>query len=265
MRKKRGRNLSAIQEQIIEHEDEENPSIDYWTLSDDDLKERLLKTMKAEVYLRDQIQQWLETDITSLAIVREHASLLAKYSSLKVDLELYQVYIHMTQSTLGWLSGMSKTLLKRLNINDRLFKIQKRINQQWKRTEEQLRNIEQKLAKSSQCQQQEPVSSAVDMHWVTSSIVMLVREDQQQLNDQYLKKRHLLMLNAKDIRLVHEFHQLQPSIRQVTHLLHFQTIIAHSSIRLEHSILLIFLLVILSGMYLASNYQCTPNKDKYPR
>ena len=234
MQKNRERNLSTIQEQIIEHEDEESTTIDYWTLSDDDIKERLLKTMKNEVHLRDQIQQWFETDMTSLPFVREHASLLAKYSSLKMYLELYQVYIHMTQSTLGWLSGMSKTLLKRLDINDRLFKMQKSIKKQLKHTEAQFENINQKLAKSSQCQQQGTTSSKINVQWVKSLIVMLVREDQQQFDDQYLKKRHLLMLNAKDIRLVHEFHHLQPSIRQVTLLLLCQVILAISCVGLKH-------------------------------
>ena len=217
MEKDEERNLSAIQEQVIEHEDEENPTtIDYWKLSDNDIKERLLKTMKTEVHLRNQIQRWLETDVTSLSFVREHASLLAKYSSLKMYFELYQVYIHMTQPTLGWLSGMSKTLLKRININDRLFNIQKHIKKQLDHTERQFENIKRKLAKSSQCEKQGTASSKVDAQWVKSFIVMVVREDQQQFDDQYLKKRHLLMLNAKDIRLVHEFHHLQPSIRQVT-------------------------------------------------
>jgi hypothetical protein len=234
LQKNRERNLSPIQEQIIGHEDEESTTIDYCTLSDDDIKERFLKAMKAEVHLRDQIQQWLETDMTSSPFVREHASSVAKYSSLKMYLELYQVYIHMTQSTLGWLSGIFKKLLERININDRLFEIQKNINKQLKHTEEQFENIKQKVAKSSQCEKQGTTSSKVDVQWVKSLIVMLVREDQQQFNDQYLKKRHLLMLNAKDIRLVREFYHLQPSIRQVTLLLLYRVSVALSSVGFKH-------------------------------
>jgi hypothetical protein len=44
---------------------------------------------------------------------------------------------------------------------------------------------------------------------------MFVREDQQRFNDEFIKKRHLLMLNAKDVRLVHEFYHLQPDWQQV--------------------------------------------------
>ena len=190
--------------------------------------------MKTEVHLRDEIQQWLETDMNSLSFVREHATLLAKYSSLKMYLELYQVYIHMTQSTLGWLSAMSKTLLKRININSRLSKIQKHIKKQLEHTERQFENVKRKLAKSSQCEKQGTTSSKVDMQWVKSLIIMLVREDQRQFDDQYLKKRNLLMLNAKDVRLVHEFHHLQPSIRQVTLLLRCQVTVALSYVGFKH-------------------------------
>jgi hypothetical protein len=53
------------------------------------------------------------------------------------------------------------------------------------------------------------------MKLLTSSILIFVRQDQQRLNVKLIKKRHLLMLNVKDICLLHEFYDLQPDSEQV--------------------------------------------------
>ena len=84
-----------------------------------------------------------------------------------------------------------------------------------KNTEEEFRTMIEKLAKSISDQQQILSSSKVDMKLLTSSILIFVRQDQQRLNVGIIKKRHLLMLNVKDICLLHEFYYLQPDSEQV--------------------------------------------------
>ena len=208
-----------------QRDDEDKLQSVYGNMSDVDIKERLFKTMANDVHLQNKIKQWLESDITLLPFVRQHASLLAQYSSLKMELDLYQSYINMTDSVLDWLSGMSNTLIRRNNINDQFFEIQTYIDQQRKKTEDQFRSVEEKLAQSLRYGQQGTAASQIDVRLVTSFILVFVRQDQQQFNVEFVKKRHLLMLNAKDVRLVHEFYHLQPSIRQVIIVLfYFRTI-----------------------------------------
>ena len=220
--------LSELEDQMMkQQEDEERLRYDYGTISDDAIKERLFKTMTYDVHLRIKINQWLETDKTLLLFIRQHASLLDKYGSFKMELELHQSYINITQSVLDWLSGMSEKLFIRNNINDKFFKLQIYINKQLKKSKEQFKNIEEKLAKSLQYQEQMTTSSEIDIRLITSLIVMFVRQDQQRFNVEFITKRYLLMLNAKDVRLVHEFFHLQPSLRQVTVI--FCTFNNHSS------------------------------------
>lgn len=216
--------MNEIKDQMKQQDDEDQLQSIYGNMPDVDIKERLFKTMKNDVHLQNKIKQWLESDITLLPFVRQHASLLAQYSSLKMELDLYQSYINMTDSVLDWLSGMSNTLIRRNNINDQFFKIQTCIDQQRKKTEDQFRSVEEKLAQSLRYGQQGTAASQIDVRLVTSFILVFVRQDQQQFNVEFIKKRHLLMLNAKDVRLVHEFYHLQPSIRQVSVLFDFRTV-----------------------------------------
>ena len=230
-----------------QRDDEDKLQSVYGNMSDVDIKERLFKTMANDVHLQNKIKQWLESDITLLPFVRQHASLLAQYSSLKMELDLYQSYINMTDSVLDWLSGMSNTLIRRNNINDQFFEIQTYIDQQRKKTEDQFRNIEEKLAKSLHGQQQGTAASQIDVRLVTSFILVFARQDQQQFNVEFIKKRHLLMLNAKDVLLVHEFYHLQPSIRQVIVSFDFRTITMYRFNATD------LILVISRGTYLGCN------------
>lgn len=206
--------MEEIQEQ--EDEDEDEWESIYGTMSNDEIRERVLKTLTKEMHLHNKVKQWLATDVRLFPMIRQHASLLAKYSSLKMELELYRSYRQMTESLLDWLSTMSKKLIRCYNINDQFFRIQTFIDEHLKLAEQQFPTIEEKLAKSLPYQQRGVASSEIDMRLITSLIVMFVRDDEQQGNVEYVKKRHLLLLNAKDIRLVHDFFHLQPSIRQLT-------------------------------------------------
>ena len=141
-----------------------------------------------------------------------------------MELDLYQRYINMTDSVLDWLSGMSQTSIRRNHMDDQFFEIQTYIDKQRKQTEDQLRNVEERLAKSLHYGQPGTASSQIDVRLVTSFILVFVRQDQEPFTVEFIKKRHLLMLNAKDVRLVHEFYHLQPSIRQVIALFDFRTI-----------------------------------------
>jgi hypothetical protein len=212
--RKRKLNDEIMEEQEDEGE-EEKRRLNYENLSDHEIQERLLQTITYDIYLRIKVNQWLETDRTLLLFIRQHASLLANYFSLQMELELYQSYVKMTESHLSWVSTMSKTLLARNTINVQSFQIQKYINQQLKNAEEEFRIKTEKLAKSISDQQQRISSSKVDMKLLTSSILIFVRQDQQRLNVKLIKKRHLLMLNVKDICLLHEFYDLQPDSEQV--------------------------------------------------
>ena len=219
--------MNEIKDQMNQQDDEDKLQSIYGNMSDVDIKERLFKTMANDVHLQNKIKQWLASDITLLPFVRQHASLLAKYSSLKMEFDLYQSYINMTDSVLDWLSGMSNTLIRRNNINDQFFAIQTYIDQQRKKTEDQFRSVEEKLAESLRYGQQGTAALQIDVRLVTSFILVFVRQDQQQFNVEFIRKRHLLMLNAKDVRLVHEFYHLQPSIRRVIVLFDFRTIADH--------------------------------------
>lgn len=198
-----------------EEKEEEKRRWNYENLSDHEIQERLLQTITYDIYLRIKVNQWLETDRTLLLFIRQHASLLANYFSLQMELELYQSYAKITEPHLSWLSTMSETLLARNSIDVQFFQIQKYINKQLKNTEEEFRAMTEKLAKSISDQQQILSSSQVDMKLLTSSILTFVRQDQQRLNVKLIKKRHLLMLNVKDICLLHEFYDLQPDSEQV--------------------------------------------------
>lgn len=189
----------------------------YEDLSNDEIKERLLKSIINEIHVRNNVEHWFETDRTLLHFTRQHASLLAKYTLLKLELELYQNSVNLTESVLPWLSSMSKALLARNNINEQFFRIQKYLTRQCKSTEEAFRDIAEKLTQSISIQQQQQLSksSTVDMNLLVSVIVMFVRQDQQEYNIELIKKRHLLMLNARDIRLLYEFYHLQPNGPQV--------------------------------------------------
>jgi len=206
---------NEIMEEHEEKEEEEKRQWNYENLFDHEIQERLLQTITYDIYLRIKVNQWLETDRTLLLFIRQHASLLANYFSLQIELELYQSYAKMTESHLSWLSTMSKTLLTRNTINVQFFQIQKYINKQLKNTEEEFRTRTEKLAKSISDQQQISSSPKVDMKLLTSSILIFVRQDQQRMNVGLIKKRHLLMLNVKDICLLHEFYDLQPDSEQV--------------------------------------------------
>ena len=181
--------------------------------------------MLGNICLHIHIHQWLENDPILFQFIRQHASLLTKYSSLKLELELYQNYMKMTEPRLPWLSTLSKTLFIRNHIQyEEFFQIQKYINKLLKNTEEEFKIITEKLAKSitDQHHHQQQISSSttttsskVDIKILTSLIVTLVQEDQQHLNIEFIKKQHLLMLNVKDISLIHDFYYLQPSFDQV--------------------------------------------------
>jgi hypothetical protein len=198
-----------------EEAEEEHLQFSYGNLSDDVIKERLFQTMNNNIPVQHKIKEWLEKDHVLLVFIRQHASLLAQYSSLKMKVELYQSYTHMTQPVLDWLSGMSKNSIKCNNINENFFKIQTYINKQLKNSEEQFRNIREKLAQSKQYQSPMTTASEIDLRLITSGILLFVRQDQQRFNIEYIKKRYLLMLNVKDVRLVQEFYHLKPNIRQV--------------------------------------------------
>ncbi|CAF2975132.1 unnamed protein product [Rotaria sp. Silwood2] len=129
--------LSEPQDQIMmKEEQEEKLQFDYNNLSNDDIKERFLLIIQDPISLRNQIKQWLETDTTLLVFIRQNATLLAQYYSLKTELQLYQTYINMTQSVFDWLSTMPQILIKRFNINKNFFKIQSYINKQLKNSEQ---------------------------------------------------------------------------------------------------------------------------------
>lgn len=199
MQKNLKRKLNDLEDPMMKHKEaEEKLRYDYGTISDDAIKERLFKTMTYDVHRRIKINQWLETDKTLLLFIRQHASLLAQYGSFKMELELHQSYINMTQSVLDWLSGMSEKLFIRNNINEKFFKLQIYVNKQLKKSKEQFENIEEKLAKSIEYQEQMTTSSSseIDIRLITSLIVMFVRQDQQRFNLEFITKRYLLMLNA---------------------------------------------------------------------
>ncbi|CAF3661025.1 unnamed protein product [Rotaria sp. Silwood1] len=95
--RKRKLNDEIVKQQ---EEEEETQRLNYENLSDNEIKERLLKTIIYDFFLRIKVNQWLETDRTLLLFIRQHASLLVTYCSLKMELELYQSYINMTESLL---------------------------------------------------------------------------------------------------------------------------------------------------------------------
>ncbi|CAF1316513.1 unnamed protein product [Rotaria sordida] len=152
-------------------EEEETQRLNYENLPDNEIKERLLKTIIYDFFLRIKVNQWLEIDRTLLLFIRQHASLLVTYSSLKMELN----------------------------------------------SEKEFGIITEELAKSISDQQQlsSSSSSTVDIKLITSSILIFVREDLQRLNLKLIKKRHLFMLNVKDICLLHEFYYLQPDSQQL--------------------------------------------------
>jgi hypothetical protein len=145
--------------------------LDYENLSDDEIKDRLFNTMFHDFHLRTKVNRWLETDRTPLLFIRQHASLLAKYFSLKIEIERYQSYIKMTESVLPWLSGMSKTLFQRNNINDQFFQIQKYTNKQLKNSEKEFAIITEKLAKAMADQQQVMSSSSSEIDYEIVNII----------------------------------------------------------------------------------------------
>ena len=209
-----------------EEEEQQQQQLNYYQkLSDNEIKERLLRKIAPtsdDVYLSIRVHQWLEKHQILFQFIREHASLLAQYFSLKMELELYQSYMKMTEPILPWLSTLSKPHLMRNYLNyDRFFQIQKSVTRQLKISEEKFKIITQNLAKSISDQQQTSSSSSseVDIKTLTSLIIKLVQEDQERLNIEFIKKRNLLMLNVKDIFLLHEFYYLQPNSEQVMILL----------------------------------------------
>ncbi|CAF1490695.1 unnamed protein product [Adineta steineri] len=121
-----------------------------------------------DIYLRNKIKERLETDNTLVLFIRQYASTLAKYSGLKSELELFQNYINMTQPIFDWLSGMSETLIKRNNINDNIFQIERYINKQSTVSEKQLKNIANKLAVFTECQVEMNTSSRIDIRQIMS-------------------------------------------------------------------------------------------------
>lgn len=196
--------MNKEHEEILQHE--------YVNISDNVIIERFLDTFKSCTSYHNQIKQCLQTDKTLVKFVRQYALLLARYYSVKANLQFYVNYNQMTQNLLHWLSTMSNTLIERTNINKHIFHIQLHIKQEFKRHTEQLRIIHEKLL----TQQPMAISSTVDIPLIISCIVLFVRLDHQQLfKSTFSNKRQLLMLVAKDIQLVFEFFHMQPSTRQV--------------------------------------------------
>ncbi|CAF4108998.1 unnamed protein product [Adineta steineri] len=216
LQQNRKRKLDDFQNLSIKQEDQEKWQFTYENMSDNDIKERLLKIIMNDIYLRNKIKQRLETDKTLVLFIRQYASTLAKYSCLKSELELFQNYINMTQPIFDWLSGMSETLIKRNNINDNIFQIERYINKQSTESEKQLKNIANKLAIFTECQIEMNTSSRIDIRQIMSLMHKFIEQDQHEFNIELKKKRYLLMLNIKDIRLIHEFYHLQPTFSQLS-------------------------------------------------
>ncbi|CAF1344554.1 unnamed protein product [Adineta steineri] len=216
LQQNRKRKLDDFQNLTIKQEDQEKWQFKYENMSDNDIKERLLKIIMNDIYLRNKIKQRLETDKTLVLFIRQYASTLAKYSCLKSELELFQNYINMTQPIFDWLSGMSETLIKRNNINDNIFQIERYINKQSTVSEKQLKNIANKLAIFTECQIEMNTSSRIDIRQIMSLMHKFIEQDQHEFKIELKKKRYLLMLNIKDIRLIHEFYHLQPTFPQLS-------------------------------------------------
>ncbi|CAF1474708.1 unnamed protein product, partial [Adineta steineri] len=177
LQQNRKRKLDDFQNLSIKQEDQEKWQFTYENMSDNDIKERLLKIIMNDIYLRNKIKQRLETDKTLVLFIRQYASTLAKYSCLKSELELFQNYINMTQPIFDWLSGMSETLIKRNNINDNIFQIERYINKQSTESEKQLKNIANKLAIFTECQIEMNTSSRIDIRQIMSLMHKFIEQD----------------------------------------------------------------------------------------
>jgi len=215
-----------------EEQEKENQQFDYEKLPKDEIKKRLFKIIIYDDQTQNKVNQWLETDRTLLPFIQQYASLLAKYYFCKMEIGLYQSSINMTQSMLLWLQTMSDALLQHNNINyDQFLKIRKYITKELKTSENEFEILIEKLAKlmsDQQKQQQQHMSSLssstfanIDILFLRSLIVSFVREDQERYNIEFIKKRHLLMLYAKDISLAHDFYYLQRNAQHVIIFLSF--------------------------------------------
>ena len=205
----------------------EKVTVDYWNISDDELKERLIMIPSTNHRLQTNIQQWLETDVTLFQFIRQHASLIADFHSLNMELALCETYINMTQYEFAWLSRMSKPMITSKKISPKFFKTQIYIKKQLKSFKRQSKAVTEKLA-TFLCQHQEVSSLSInDVNQLKGIITIFVQENQQQLYADIEKKKYLLMLNAYDVRLTKEFFDLNPSSQQVSVLFH--PYIEHSS------------------------------------
>ncbi|CAF4235866.1 unnamed protein product, partial [Adineta steineri] len=73
-----------------------------------------------------------------------------------------------------------------------------------------------KLAIFTECQIEMNTSSRIDIRQIMSLMHKFIEQDQHEFNIELKKKRYLLMLNIKDIRLIHEFYHLQPTFEQLS-------------------------------------------------
>jgi hypothetical protein len=198
----------------------EKVTVDYWNISDDELKERLLMISSTNHRLQTNIQQWLENDVTLFQFIRQHASLIADFHSLNMELALCETYINMTHYEFAWLSRLSKAMIDSKKISPTFFKTQIYIKKQLKSFKRQSKAVTDNLVTFTRQHQEVSSLSINDVNQLKGIITIFVQEKQQQLYADIEKKKNLLMLNAFDVRLTKEFFDLNPSSQQVSVLLH---------------------------------------------
>ena len=231
----------------------------YWNMTEHEFKERLFTTTSNDQRRQIKVKQWLETDVTLLQFIKQHACLVGDFYLLTMELDLYKTYINMTQPETLWFSQISISVIKYNKICQNLFKIHTYIKKQLKMIDSQLQKSTQKVIKFVQQEEQQVSTlSIMDMNLLKAFISTFVRQDQQQLNGELDKKRHLLMLNMNDVRLVKEFFDLKPSPQQVVLLFIFHSYFKHC---FSLSLLLLFQKDIAGRIWQATVKEQRAKKD----
>ncbi|CAF2652288.1 unnamed protein product [Rotaria sp. Silwood2] len=143
-----------------------------------------------------RIKRWLENDVTILQFMQKHACLIADFYLTKMELDLYQMYMNMTESTLLLLSQMSQTMIKSYSIDPKYLQTDTYIKQQIKILETQNNKVQKNLIDYLQHQEQHQVStlSKMDMILLRAFIFTFVQQDQQQYLHADMQKKKISYL-----------------------------------------------------------------------
>ncbi|CAF4069102.1 unnamed protein product [Rotaria sp. Silwood2] len=191
---------------------------DYWNMSDTEFSERLFNITKNDQHRQTKIKRWLERDVLLLQFIREHACLLADFYILKMELDLYDMYVNMTQSEFFWVSQMSPSMIQARTIDEQFLETHTDAKQHLEIIEKQFSQVKKNVINYVQRKEQQHQMSTLsitDMNLLKAFIITFIRQDQKCLHADSEQKKTSLLLNANDVRSVKEFYDLQPTSLQI--------------------------------------------------